>query len=336
MKKLIFILIIIIKVVKLNAQSNCLNTVYEADRLYNKANFNEAVALIEPCLINGILKEDLFDAYRILALCYQALANESKTDEHIRNMLKVNPDYQKYPNIDPVEFTKKVNTYKVEPVIYAGVFTGFNINGVILEKSYSAYAADQLYKPKTGYQVGAFADYYIFKKFFARTLIGLSRIQFNHYINNAGGWEQSMTETFGTRNINTSANVEIDLPYKLKALSGIGIGLQRIHSAYVFLESKNKENGSKQLSTKNAYDERKINQWHGMLNLGLEYALGNGYFGINMQYHPYFQNTIIEDKRMNDLNFIFNNQYVHDDVKLQNIFINFYYRIVLQNRIKKP
>jgi hypothetical protein len=71
--------------------------------------------------------------------------------------------------------------------------------------------------------------------------------------------------------------------------------------------------------------------------LGLATPLAEGTLSLETNLAYFFSNTVNSKLRMSDLNFIFNNQYVNDDVSLRTMMLNISYKspIVWQVRLKK-
>lgn len=312
------------------AQTNdCKDVLYQSNKLYQKGQLTEMIKLLEPCTGRKLDPEQQFEAYRLLALSYQFLNNEKKTYYYAKKMLKLRPDYQKYPNIDPLEFTKLINTFEVRPLLYLGIKAGPNFSSAEVVKSYSTFKSNQTYFATTGYQFGGFAEYMYKPTLSFSADVLMNGIFIKHQVDEAGGWKQTYNETQQYVSLNLSATYSQKVYKELHLNAGAGFGFNSLLNSRVYLELENKETLSIQQATKNATDERNALQTFGSLKAGLAYQANFGTFGLEASYFYFFNTTVNPDKRMNDKNFIFNNQYVNDDISIRMFVLNLSYKMPL-------
>lgn len=311
------------------AQTDCNNSLYESNKLFEAGQLNECVNLLEPCTKEKKDKEELLESYHLLAQAYQNLGNMDKANFYVKKMLSVKHDYQKYPNIDPMDFSKIVNQYNVSPKFYFGLKFGFNRNSVALKKSYSAYSSTQSYNPSTGFQVGFTGDYRIKPTISINADLFFTGLKINHIIDSAGGWKQNYNEQQNYLMLNLSGQKYFTITKKLQVHAGIGFGFAYLNSANVFLESTNNETKSLQQATQNPIDSRNKFQTSANGIVGLSTPLSQGMLSLETNFSYFFGTTVNPDKRMDDLNFIFNNQYVNDDISLRLMMVNLSYKFPL-------
>ncbi|MFM9944629.1 MAG: outer membrane beta-barrel protein [Bacteroidia bacterium] len=311
------------------AQTDCKNSLYEANKLFEAGQLTECVTLLEPCTKEKKDKEELMESYHLLAQAYQNLGNMDKANFYVKKMLSVKHDYQKYPNIDPMDFRKLVNQYTVSPKFYLGLKFGVNRNSVALKKSYSAYSSTQSYNPSTGFQVGFTGDYRIKPTIGINADLFFSGLKINHVLDNAGGWQQNYNEQQNYIMLNLSGQKQFNITKKLGVYAGAGFGFGYLNSANVFLESTNNETKSLQQATQNPIDSRNKFQTSANGIIGLSMPVAQGMVSLETNFSYFFGTTVNPDKRMDDLNFIFNNQYVNDDVSLRLMMVNLSYKFPL-------
>ena len=311
------------------SQGDCNNSLYEANKLFEAGQLTECINLLEPCIKQKKDKEELIESYHLLAEAYQNQNNLDKANFYVKKMLLAKPDYQKYPNIDPVDFSRLVNQYTVTPKLYMGPKFGFNRNSVALKKSYSAYSSSQSYNPTTGFQVGFTGDYRIKPTIGINADLFFSGIGINHIVDNAGGWRQNYNEQQNYFILNLSGQKHFKAGKKLQVFAGIGFGFGYLYSANVFLEATNNETSSRQQATQNPIDSRNRFQTAANGLVGISLPVAQGIVGLETNFAYYFGTTVNMNKRMNDLNFIFNNQYVNDDVSLRSMMVNLSYKFPL-------
>ena len=313
----------------IKAQTDCKNAIYEADKLFEAGQIKECIDRLEPCTANIKDKEELAESYHLLAQAYQNLNNTDKANYYIKKMLQLKPDYQKYPNIDALDFSRLVNQYRVSPRLYLGLKFGFNINSVALKKSYSVYSSSQSYNPAAGYQFGLTADYRIFPDVSINTDLFLCGLKINHLIDSAGGARQNYNEQENYGMFNITAQKHIAVKKIIQVYAGIGFGIGYMYEANVNLRSTTLETQSFSQVSKNPIAERNKFQ-PCMIGIGgIGFPLSKGILNLDANYSYFLKNTVNASKRMSDLNFIFNNQYVNDDISLRLILINVSYKFPL-------
>jgi hypothetical protein len=308
------------------AQNDCNNSLYESNKLFESGKLQECIDILEPCLKVKKGKEELLESYHLLAQANQNIGNLDKANYYVKKMLLVKHDYQKFPNIDPIDFSHLVNQYSVTPKLYLGLKFGFNRSSVDLKKSYATYSSSQSYNPSTGYQVGITGDYRIKPLISLNADILASGLSINHIVDNAGGWQQNYTEQQNYISFLASVQKHFKLSKKHTLYGDLGLGINYLYSANVFFEATNIETKSLQQATQNPIDSRNKLQTSANGIIGASMPLAQGNLSLEANFGYYFGNTVNNDKRMDDLNFIFNNQYVNDDVSLRLMMMTISYK----------
>jgi hypothetical protein len=316
------------------AQANCKNAIYDADKLFEAGQIKESINRLEPCLPNIHDKEELIESYHLLAQAYQILNNSDKAKFYIRKMLQLKPDYKRYPNIDAIDFNHLVNQFKVLPNLYLGLKFGFNTSVIVLQKSYSVYASHQSYNPAAGYQFGFHADYRILPGLSINPELILCGIKINHTIDSAGGEKQNYNEQQNYGMLNIAVQKHIAIKEKLNLFAGVGFGVGYLLTANVNLESNNLESGYIKQVSKNPIAERNKVQPSIIALAGIGIRISKGILNVEVNYAYFLSTTVKQSKRMSDLDFIFNNQYVNDDISLRTAMFNLSYKIPLLWSIK--
>lgn len=95
--------------------STCQKILDQAQRLYYEGHFTEAVNLVKSCLTDSkITKSERINAYKILSQVAMALDNFEQAKEIIRQMLKLDPEYQPTIEEEPPRFIELVETVRME------------------------------------------------------------------------------------------------------------------------------------------------------------------------------------------------------------------------------
>jgi hypothetical protein len=311
------------------AQNDCTNSLYEGNKLFESGKLQDCINTLEACLAKKNDREELIESYHLLAQSYQNLGNTEKAFVYIKKMLMLKHDYQLYPNIDPVDFSALVNKFTVSPKLYLGLKFGFNRNSVALKQSFSAYASTQRYLPKTGFQFGLTADYRIKPTISVNGDMFFAGVGINHIIDNAGGWKQNYNEQQNYFLLNLSGQKHFKVTKNLGAYVGLGFGVGYMASSNVFFESTHLETKLTQQSTQNPIQTRNRLQTNINGVAGASLGVAQGLLSLESNVCYFLGKTVNPDKRMDDLNFIMNNQYVNDDIHLRTIMVNVSYKLPL-------
>ncbi|MFM9943939.1 MAG: hypothetical protein ACKVQB_01770 [Bacteroidia bacterium] len=323
---------------QINDKTTCLNNLSAASSLYEKAQFTEAIALIEPCLKSGALNGNLPDAYRILGLCYHQMGDEPKRNDAILKLLKKNLKYQLFPLNDPKDFTNVVNSFKIESKLFIGVKTGFNYSIPNVTGAYSVKPATLETVTERGQFLGLNVDYFLKKK----TL-------------SINGWVSSSSISF-TQNV-TFNDVEkinykedlnlwdmgLEVKYyplkKGKIIPYVGVGLNNLMVRNALSNSlyNNSYLSYKAESSRDMKKDKLINNsmLNVMLDIGATVKAGKGILGIGFQYAYALSNSLNADKRYDNIEYTLANQWVDSDVKINYMNIYASYSFPLLWRVYK-
>lgn len=318
------------------AQSDCKNSLSDADKLFEEGQVQDCINLLKYCLANDHKKHDeLLDSYHLLAIAYQSISELDSTAIYIKKMLNLKPDYQKYPNIDPIDFSRMVNEYTVTPKLFLGLKFGINTNSVKLKKSYSAYESPQRYEPTRGWQIG-FSSNYVPKPLYSLNAdLFASGIAINHIIDNAGGWKQNYREQQNYIILNGSVQKHYKVRNNLLLSAAAGIGLGYLYFSNVFIELTNPITEAKRQGTQNPNEFDSRIRWQPNLNfrLGISKPLSRGILSFETNFSYYLRTTVKPENRMANADFTFNYQYINDDIRLMPMMLNLSYKSPLFWRI---
>lgn len=314
------------------AQNNCDNALYEANQNFEKGNIQACIDRLESCL-DGMNATAKSESYRLLAISYLELKNEIQTRKYIVALLKSNPQYTLFPNVDPLPLSKLIQQYSTTPKFIIGIHLGGNRTFTNLKKSYSAYISEQRYNPAYGFQIGIDGDYYLNKLFSLSGQISYSGLGINHEIDSAGGWKQNYSEQQKYAAFQLTGHYEKVFKNKMKFRLGTGFGMGYLTKSVVFMESENLETRSLQQDAQNPIDMRFRWQPFYILKGALSFPAAKGFFGIETSYNHYFRNTVNPERRMDDMDFNFTNQYVNDDISLRNFSLLLTFKLPIAWRI---
>ena len=162
-----------------------------------------------------------------------------------------------------------------------------------------------------------------------------SNYTINHIIDDAGGWTQDYEEQQNYIGLNLAAVKRMRLLKALDWYAGIGVALNYLTQSHVSIEATNIDTKTIQQATQNAKTSRNMIQPALLLVSGITMPLGKGDLGIDLGYQNFLKNTVDKEKRLVDLNFVFNNQYLNDDIKLRSFMFNISYKFTVLWKIQK-
>jgi len=317
------------------SQIDAKDLLFRSNKLYNQGKIEEVIKLLEPVVHGKLLnREQTFDAYRILALSCMYSLNAEKTDYFMKEMLKLRVDYQKYPNIDPTEFTKLINKYVVRPQIYAGICFGGSSYLPQLMKSYSVYTSNQSYERTSGYQYGGFFEYRLKSNVSLGTDVLINGSAINHKINDANGWEQEYKEIRKSALVTVVGTNYRKLNDVVNVYCGVGLGMNVLTSSEGNIILASNQSDLVLQSTTNTISERNKISPVGLVRLGVDFQTNRGKIGFDLTYVDYFNTTVNSEKRYNNADFIFTNQYVSDDIKLRGMMFSLSYKVPIKWVVK--
>lgn len=307
--------------VNLKAQ-DCSDAIYRADKMYANGQISQVIESLEPCVSGSLNADERFEAYRLLALAYLNNQDQEKADEYIRKLLMIKPQYQKYPNNDPLELTRRINQFDVSAKYSVGFDVGFNLNSVKLIKSYSVYSSPQSYVTSPGYQFGGSFNYAFIKNWSVEAGVFYYGLFIKHQIDNAGGQKQIYKETqqFFSPGLNLTYNRKVHGSIELYA--GVGFGNAFLTSSNVFFTSENIESKNIRLATRNSFDDRTKSIVYTSEKIGVSIPFNIGRLHLECMWLQYQSNAVIANRRMSDRAFIYSNQYINDDFKNRPMMVN--------------
>lgn len=311
--------------------NSCYAALKLADKAYQVGHFTESLELLIPC-VSKLEKADVFEAYRLLTLCYLSLNDEKMANEAAVNLLKHKPDYRYYPFFDPIELTQLLAKYSVWPKFEVGLSTGINFNSVHSLKEYSVTGSPSKYLPSVGYQSGITIEYNILKRFSLNSGIYFEGLSYSKTSDNISGWRQTFKEKMRFFNIPVCGRYTFYQEERLSLATEIGMQMQMLNSTNSNILHYNSESGERIENTISQSSQRNSKLYYGLLGVALKYKMGGGNVCTNVRYAYGINNVVKGNKRYEDLDFILNNQYVDSDFSFNTLYVSLGYQFPLPNR----
>lgn len=302
-------------------ENECLNSLYQANKYYTDGHFQEAMDLVAPCINEGNYSgKELFAALRLLSICHLENSNQQEAHRYAVLLLKAHPEYIKYPLSDPVEFTKLLSEYDVQPLFEVGVQFGLNQYRVQVMEAFSPTETTAEFTGKGGFGAGVVFRYSLNDRMQLGVDPWFGTMRYQVDLDNVAGSERNYSE------ILSAIEVPISFTYRRPffgqmIFANCGVQALNITSSYASVESTNTsvESPSVVQSSTNQTDFRNRLIPGAHFGLGIEFPLGKGIFSVSAIGRSYFTNIVDSDKRYENAQFITRSGYLDSDIKLQSI-----------------
>lgn len=318
--------------------NSCGNTLNAANREYEAGRFSQCIEMLNPCLKN-LDREVVFEAYRLLSLCYLYMDNEKMAKEAAVSLLRHKPNYKDFPYFDPLDFTKLLARYDVWPKLELGIKVGVNFNSVRPIKNYSVTGSDATFLPETGYQAGVTAEYYLKKKISLNADVLFEGLNYTRTAKNVSGWNQEFKEKLRYFSIPLAGRYYFHNGKTLTMAAELGLQIQILKKTNSDIILANPNTGEKIENTIEQDKQRKKMLVYGLAGLTAKYKLGGGTLSANMRFAFGLNNVVNADKRYDNLDFILANQYVDSDFSFNPLYISLGYQFPIPGlyavRLKK-
>lgn len=142
-------------------ETSCSQVLKKAQATFDEGRIYQIEEMLTPCLENGFSKPEKVAAYKLLTLTYLYFNEKAKAENAMMQFLKLEPEYEINPSIDPTEFINLYNSFRTSPALLVGLKAGVNGVDVDVKKNFnldnSSIQRGQ-YRSLPGYQVGLFLE----------------------------------------------------------------------------------------------------------------------------------------------------------------------------------
>ena len=310
--------------------NQCSNILVTANKEYEAGHFTECIQLLDPCMSNLSIAE-LFEANRLIALCYLNLKDNQNLNDAIVKLLKSKPDYRDFPFFDPIEFTRLLAKYDVWPKWEIGVKAGININSVNPIKNFSMTGSDARFDPALGYQFGITGEFFLKKNISITTDFLYEGLSYKRVAADVSGWEQIFTEDLNYFSVPIAVRYYFVNWKGVEFIAEIGFQTQLLNSTYSNIILNNNTASETLQFSDIQFDQRTKFVFYGLGGLAAKYKLGGGKICLNVRYAIGLNNIVDDSKRFDNINFIIASQYVDSDISLNPFYVSLGYQFPLSN-----
>lgn len=336
MKHVLFFLISarLLGQISVHAQEDCKNALYEANILFETGKLQASIDRLDGCINRSMTKEERFESFRLLALAYQNLNDLENAEAYILEMLHMKPDYQQVPNNDPQDFTRLVEQFEVTRKIESGIKMGMSFNNPKLLQSYSLFQTPQKYFAAPGFTLGIFSDYLFTPNWHLRGSVLFKGTAIRHELINESGWKKFYVDNIRLWELNLAPRYYLSKSKKLLPFLGASIGIGKMTSSRIIMETTHPD-GQVEYNSQDGLAFKKSMQSSMGLLAGISLPLARGFAELEIGYSWYLNMVTRDEKRFDNTEFIFNTQYVADDIRMRVLEISINYSLPHAYRITK-
>ncbi len=327
MKKYLLIFIPVIAVFAITTQKSaaqtdsCIIKLKNANTSYEQGDYDGTIKLLRQTIAECNLdKNDKIQANKLLIMSYLKVDNLEEADKTAAEIMKIDPYFKPDKFKDDPKLSTLFEKYKPVPVFRMGIAGGLNFSSVDEVQSYSIAHPDDAegldtYNNKMGFQLGAFAEYRLYRNFWVNLGFRYRQSKYEHILDSVENTSIHFSEKLSY----------FDWPLSLKYYflqSAIRPYVQ-VGADFSFLSSA--------ISTTSRDEESDLvdrSDYRNSFSVGYFGAAGVSY-GIRgmeifaeLSYHYYPENINKDETRYSDLVNVFKYYYIDDDFRIDYLQIN--------------
>ena len=316
----------------LHAQSACINTLKEAESMYENGIIEEIPAKLQSCMNKGFTKEEKIRGYKLIIKSYLFNQDMKKAAAVMLDFLRDYPEYMPEKASDGADFMHLLDKFETLPFLSIGAFAGPNFSNVAVMQSYALNHQDkQSYKYSTpGFQVGLEFSRPLHKYIEVNLDLLIERNTFE-YTDKSFGFSKTTLQERQTR---FSFPVSGTFVYQFgKFIPFVSLGL---NTSYLMSD----QGTPTRIYTDNSNDDitgtdvdmlphrRKVNLSF-LTDLGVRYKVPEGYLFFRASYQMGLMNQVNTNARYDNPELMYLYYYVDDDFKINNLSFSFGYTRML-------
>ena len=319
----------------LPGQTDCGQTLIQAERAYYTGRFGEVQPMLVNCLEGGFDKDQKTQAHRLMALSAIFSRNYERADTSLWHMLLNNPQYE-FSTQDPPEFRRRVEHFNVHPMVEVTANLGlvqpyFKVSEVYNSRLLPAVVA---YKGNTGIHLGLSAACY-----FTKNISFRAGYEWQHYsftIENGDSLNTALlTETQSRTQWQTALGYHrIFKRFGLQAYAGIAYATLQKARGYLVL---NRNNSSDEIDFNYSnLPFRRNSQLRPLVELKANVPQKDKWmFSLSVRYELGIQNMTNTGNRFADPSRATTFEWIEDDFKSSTLMVSLgisklFYRIKLK------
>jgi len=317
-----FLLLSILTVNLAVAQTDsCIVKLKNADQAFEQGNFDVSVKLLKESLSKcNLTKLEKIQANKLLILSFLKIDNLEEAEKTANTIMKIDPNFKADKFKDDPKLSAIFEKFRPTPFFRAGFNAGINRTMVDVINTYSIVHADDKeglsqYNSKTGFQLGASAEYRTFKNLWVNLGVQFRQSQYQHLLDSIEGSTVDFSERLTYFDIPLSLKYYI-IEKKFSPYVQAGANFSFLTNA---LSTTIREESQDLV---NRTDYRNANMLGFFGGAGLAYKLKGLQLYVDFKYFNFSENLNKEGTRYADLTNVFKYYYIDDDFRLNNWQIN--------------
>ncbi len=300
-------------------------------------------AMLRECLnTDGFSKEETIRAHKLLTQVYIFSDQESKAEESMVNLLRVDPEHQLDENFDPAELFYLYEKFRVDPIFRIGVKLGGNLLTPVVINEYSTFSPEN--SSRTYTSAAGFNVELSFERHFQSGLEGSVGAMFRTSTYEVNNISESTTILSTIKDAQSWLKVPIMARYNFNYANRTGplpyflLGGSVDYLLAATIVDSNRQGGTqKAVNNYNLLtrDERNRINLSGIAGAGVKLRSQTHFITIEGRYEVGFLNYINAENRYNSNESVHGLSYVSDDLKLGYLSFTVGYTRSIYNPKKK-
>ena len=326
---------------------NCITFVKTAEGLFNAGDYVSCINLLERGLNECSLSMDEKEAaITELIKAYLETDNLGMTDVYTKKLLKNNPNYELKKDLVQPDFVRLYNSYRIRPLLTAGIKAGLNFPIFNVAKTYSVYDSvdyEAPYKSRTGYQFGVSGEVEPIRNIAVCADINYAAIKYERSIDGVKGWnlnyKEKMSEFEAAGYLKIYFTKKRLKPYIIAGayVSRLSDAVANVSLTYKTIDRLTLQLDEYSISQNNISqnNQRTIFNNGVLVGLGARYKISNILIGAEAYYSVGLTNLADGDRRYSNSDLLYNYYYVDNDFKVNKIMVSVTASYILKYSVKK-
>ena len=307
---------------KTNAQTDsCIVKLKNANTGYDQGDYDGSIKLLKSALAECKLdKNEKIQANKLLIMDYIKVDNLEEADKTAAEIMKLDPYYKPDKFKDDPKLSALFEKYQPTPSFRAGISVGMNRTMIDVVQTYSIVSDDDAegldnYNSKTGFQIGAQAEYRAFKGLWVELGGQFRQSEYEHILDNVEGTTVNYSEKL--------SYIDVPLSAKYYILEKTFCPYVEAGATFSFMTnalSTTTRDDLKDLVTRTDYRNTFMLGYFG--GVGCAYKMKGLMLFADFRYSYFPENVNKEDTRYDDQTNVWKYYYIDNDFRLDNWQIN--------------
>lgn len=329
----------------LGQESSCSQILKKAQATFDEGRIYEIEDMLMPCFENGFNKSEQVAAYKLLTLTYLYSNEKSKAEETMMKFLKLEPEYEINPSIDPAEFINLYNSFRTTPALLVGLKAGMNGVDVDVKKNFNldnSSVSRGKYRSQPGFQVGVFVEKPLSQRLSVMTEVNFLREGYEYTDSLFDYASVVYTENLSWLQVPVLFNFKFGKSKKFIPYASVGGTVSYLLKSEGIANRKDKVDDNNQrevLDRKfDMKDQRNAFNFSVVVAAGLKVkdVIGRGYIFADFRYSRGLRNIVDTEMRFSKPELIYDYLYLDNDILINSLQISLGYSLpIYKPKLKK-